>query len=159
MRAKSFHQKKINRLEIVLITSIGNNTDVAANNCQFVGSINFEGNSTTVDHCVAYLKGSTRVIKINESNILHYSDSILESKQFMSTTHTLFYISTSCLESENEVLQDYIIMGYSESTSTFISPKSIDLCMSGKVNDEIVNGIFTFLERYFSAINCLPTEC
>ena len=51
----------------------------------------------------------------------------------MSTTHTLFYISTSCLESENEVLQKYvlripilkqvqdIILGYSEPASTFTS--------------------------------------
>ena len=31
------------------------------------------------------------------------ADSIVESNQFMRTTHTLFYVSTSCLESENEV--------------------------------------------------------
>ena len=27
----------------------------------------------------------------------------------MRTTHTLFYIRTSCLESQNEVLQDYVL--------------------------------------------------
>ena len=81
----------------------------------------------------------------------------------MSTTHTLFYISTTCLE----VLQDYvlrlplqrqvqdIILGYSEPLSTFISRKSIDLYISGKLNDELINGIFTFLERSFSDINFL----
>ena len=69
----------------------------------------------------------------------------------MSTTHALFYISTSCLESENEVLKDYllrlpiqrqvqvIILGHSESTSTFFYHKSIDLCISGKLNNEIIN--------------------
>ena len=89
----------------------------------------------------------------------------------MSTTYTLFCVSTSCLESENKVLQDYvlrlslhrqvqdIILGYSEPTLTFISCKSINLCISGKLNDEIINGSFTFLERSFSDINCLPTQC
>ena len=89
----------------------------------------------------------------------------------MSTTHTLFYISTSCLESENQVLQDYvlplplqrqvqqIILGYSEPTSAFTSRKSIYLCISGKLNDEIINGFFTFLERFFSDTNCLPAQC
>ena len=86
-----------------------------------------------VIHYAAYLKCSTGVIKINDVNIHHYSDSILESKQFMSTTHNLLYISTSCLGSENEVLQDYVlllpfqrhvqgsILGYSEPTSIFFS--------------------------------------
>ena len=57
----------------------------------------------------------------------------------MSTTHTLLYVSTSCLESENEALQNYvlrlplqmqvqdIILGYYEPTSTFLFRKSIDL--------------------------------
>ena len=57
----------------------------------------------------------------------------------MSTTHTLLYVSTSCLESENEVLQNYvlrlplqtqvqdIILEYYEPTSTFLFRKSIDL--------------------------------
>ena len=145
--------------------------DDAANSYLFVGSINFEGNSSTTGHYVAYLKCSTGVIKINDSNIQHYSDSVLESKQFISTTHTLFCVSTSCLESENKVLQDYvlrlslqrqvqdIILGYSEPTLTFISRKPIDLCISGKLNDEIINDFFTFLERSFSDINCLPTKC
>ena len=48
-------------------------------------------------------------MKINDSSTQRYSDSILESKQFMNTTYALFYISTSCLESENEVLQDYVL--------------------------------------------------
>ena len=88
----------------------------------------------------------------------------------MSTTHTLFYVSTSCLESENEVLQDYvlrlplqrqvqdIIVRYSAPTSTLISRKSIDLCISGKLNDEIFNGFFAILGRSFSDSNCLPTQ-
>ena len=80
----------------------------------------------------------------------------------MSTIHTLFYIVTSYLEFENEVLQEYvlrlplqrqvqdIILGYSESTSTFISHKSIDLCIGGKLNNnEIINSYFTFLEKFF----------
>ena len=50
-------------------------------------------------------------------------------------------------------------MGYSEPISTFISRKSIDLCISGIRNDEIINGFFTFLKRTFSDINCLPTQC
>ena len=49
-------------------------------------------------------------------------------------------------------------MGYSEPISTFISRKSIDLCISGIRNDEIINGFFTFLKRTFSDINCLPTQ-
>ena len=49
-------------------------------------------------------------------------------------------------------------MGYSEPTSTFISRKSIGLCISGKLNDEIISGFFTFLERSFSDIDCLPTQ-
>ena len=49
-------------------------------------------------------------------------------------------------------------MGYSEPASTFISRKSIDLCISGKLNDEIISGFFTFLERSFSDINCLSTQ-
>ena len=89
----------------------------------------------------------------------------------MSTTHTLFYISTSWLEFENEVLQEYvlrlplqrqvqdIILAYSEPTSTLTSCKSIDPCISGKLNDEIINGFFTFLERFFSDRNCLPARC
>ena len=32
-----------------------------------------------------------------------------------------------------------IILGHSESTSTFISRKSLDLCISRKINDEIIN--------------------
>ena len=100
-------------------------------------------------HYVAYLKRFTDVIKINHSNIQHYSGSIIESKQFMSTTHALFYISTSRLKFENEKLQDYvlrfslqrivqdIILGYLQPTSTFISCKSIDLCISG--NNKIIN--------------------
>ena len=55
-------------------------------------------------------------------------------------------------------MQD-IILGYSEPTLTFISRKPIDLCISGKLNDEIINDFFTFLERSFSDINCLPTKC
>ena len=77
---------------------------------RFVGSINFEDNSTTTGHrslcCYANqwtgfymitasvmkeLKCSTGVIKINDSNIQHYSDIILESTQLISTNHTLFY--------------------------------------------------------------------
>ena len=69
----------------------------------------------------------------------------------MSTTYTLFYISNNCLKPEIEVLQDYvlrlpiqrqvqdIILGYSEPTSTFISRKSIDVCISGKRNYEVIN--------------------
>ena len=88
----------------------------------------------------------------------------------MSTTHTLFYISTSYLESENEVLQKYVLripvqrqvqditLGYLEPTSTSISYKSIDLCISGKLNDEIINGFYTFLERFFSDFIRLPTQ-
>ena len=103
-------------------------------------------------HYVAYLNHSTGVVKINDSSIQHYSNSIIENNQFMSTTHALFYISTKCLESENEGLQDYvlglslqrqvqdIILGYSELTSIFISRKSIDLCISRKLYDEIING-------------------
>ena len=102
-------------------------------------------------HYVAYLNYSAGVIKINDSSIQHYDDSILESKQFMSTTHALFYISASCHESENEVLQDFvlrlslqrqvqdIILRYSEPTLTYISHKSINLCISGKLYDEIIN--------------------
>ena len=136
--------------------------DAATNSYQFVRSINFEGNSTTIGHYVAYLKCSTGVIRINDSNIQHYSDSILQSKQFMSTTHTLFYISNSCLKPEIKVLQDYvlrvliqrqvqdIILGYSEPTSAFISSKSIDLCISGKCNDEINGFLLSWrdLSRY-----------
>ena len=104
--------------------------DATANSYEFIASINFEGNSTTTGHYVAQIKCSTGAIKINDSNIEHYSDSVLDSKYFMSTTHTLFCISTSCLESENELLQKYvlrlsiqrqvhgIIFGYSEPTST-----------------------------------------
>ena len=50
----------------------------------------------------------TGVIKINSNNIQHCSNRILESKPFMSTTHILFYVSASCLESENEVLKHYV---------------------------------------------------
>ena len=45
-----------------------------------------------------------------------------------------------------------------EPTSTFLSRKSIDLFISGKLNDEIIDGIFAFLERSFSDNNCLPTQ-
>ena len=90
--------------------------------------------------------------------------------QFESTTYTLFYISTSCLESENEVLEkdvlriplhrqvQDIILGYSEPTSTFIYCKSIDLYISGKLNDELIIGFFTFFERFFSDVICLLTQ-
>ena len=69
----------------------------------------------------------------------------------MSTTYTFFYISNNCLKPEIEVLQDYvlrlpiqrqvqdIILGYSELTSTFISRKSVDVCISGKRNYEVIN--------------------
>ena len=109
-------------------------------------------------HYVAQLKCSTVAIEINDSNIQQYSDIILDIKHFMSTTHTLFYISTSLIEFENEVLQEYvlrlpvqrqvqdIILAYSEPTSTLTSRKSIDPCISGKLNDEIINGFFIFLE-------------
>ena len=50
---------------------------VTANSSQFVGSINFEGNSSTTGHHVAYWNYSTGVIKLNDSSIQHYSDSIL----------------------------------------------------------------------------------
>ena len=115
---------------------------VATSSCQFVEFINSEDNSTMSGHYLAYLKRFTDVIKINDSNNQHYSGSIIESKQFMSITHALLYMSTSCLESVNELLQDYvlhfslqgivqdIILRYSEPTSTFISRKSIDLCIS-----------------------------
>ena len=74
-------------------------------------------------------------------------------------------MSTSYLESENEVLEyvlriplqrkiQDIILGQYDLTSTFISCKSID----GKLNDEIVSGFFTFLERVFSDANSLPTK-
>ena len=96
------------------------------NTYQCIGSINFEGNT------VAYLKCFTGVIKINDGNVQHYRDNILNSNQFMSTTHALFYMSTSYLESENEGLKyalrihlqkqiQGIILGQSEVTSTFIS--------------------------------------
>ena len=77
---------------------------------------------------------------------------VIPQRQVVSKTHALFYTSTSCLESENEVLQDYFlrlsvqrqvqdfILGYSEPTSTIISHKSIDLYINGKLNDEIING-------------------
>ena len=48
------------------------------------GSINFEGKT------VACLKCFTGVIKINDGNIQHYRDNILDINQFMSTTHTSF---------------------------------------------------------------------
>ena len=116
--------------------------DATTNSYQFVGAINFEGNSTTTGHYVAYWKCSSRVIKMNDSNIQHYSDNILNSKQFISTSHTLFDISTSCLEPENEVLQEYVLRLplhrdkfktlswniLNQHQSTFISRKSIDLC-------------------------------
>ena len=53
---------------------------VVTNSYQFVGSINFEDNSTTTGHYVAYLKCSTGVIKINDSDTQHHSESILQSK-------------------------------------------------------------------------------
>ena len=59
----------------------------------------FQGNT------VAYLKCFTGVIKINDGNIQPYSDNILNSNEFMSTTYTLFYMSTSYLEYENDVLK------------------------------------------------------
>ena len=71
----------------------------STNTYQCIGSINSEGNT------VAYLKCITGFIKINEGSIQQYSDNILDRNQFISTTHTLFYMSTSCLESENEVLK------------------------------------------------------
>ena len=95
------------KLDIFNFRGIKHNV-ITTNSYQFVRSVKFEGTSTTTGHYVAYLKYSTGVIKIRDSSIQHYSDSILESKEFMSTTHALFYISTSCLESENEVLQDYL---------------------------------------------------
>ena len=88
---------------------------------------------------------------------------VVPQRQVVSTTHALFCISINCLESENEVLQDYIlglslqrqvqsiILGHSGPTSTFISGKSIDLWISGKLNDEIIN-------EEISDINCLPTQ-
>ena len=72
-------------------------------------------------------------VKISDSSIQHFSDGILSIKRLISNTHALFYISTSCLESENEVLQDYVsrlslqrqiqdtILGYSKPKSTFNS--------------------------------------
>ena len=95
------------KLDIFDFRGIKHNV-ATTNSYQFFRSVKFKGSSTTTGHYVAYLKCSTGVIKISDSSIQHYSDSILESKQFMSTTHALFYISTSCLESENEMLQDYL---------------------------------------------------
>ena len=66
--------------------------NVVANTSYQFESINFEFNSTTTGHYVAYIKCSTGVIKISDCNIQHYSDSMLESKQFTSTTDSLFYI-------------------------------------------------------------------
>ena len=71
----------------------------STNTYQCIGSINFESNT------VAYLKCFTRVIKLNDGNIQYYSENILNRNQVLSTTHTLFYMSTSYLESENEVLK------------------------------------------------------
>ena len=77
---------------------------------------------------------------------------VIPQRQVVSINHALFYISTSCFESENEVLQDYLlclslqrkvsdfILSYSEPTSTFIFRKSINLCIRGKLNDKIING-------------------
>ena len=101
--------------------------------------VNSEGNSTTTVHHVSYLKCYTGVIRINDSNIQHYSNSILESKQFMSTSHTLFYVSTSCIESENEVLctassppvESLRHLGIFWANINIIIVKSIDLCISG----------------------------
>ena len=85
---------------------------------------------------------------------------VLPQRQVVSTTHALFYSSTSCLESENEMLQDYllrlsfqrqvqdIILWYSETTSTFISSKSSVESLMMKL----------LMERSFSNINCLPTQ-
>ena len=66
------------------------------------------------------------------------------------------------------VLQDYllrlslqmqvqhIILGYFEPTSTFISRRSIDLCISGKLNDEIINGEISL--RYQLSTNAMVSR-
>ena len=109
-----------------------------------------------------------RVIKINDGNIQHYSDNILNSNEFMSTTYTLFHMSTSYLEYENDVLkyvkihiplqrqiQDIRIIW---TNINIYLPQSIDFCIGGKLIDEIINGFFAFLERFFSDVNSLPTK-
>ena len=80
-------------------------------------------------------------------------------------TSCLEFSNTCYLESENEVLQNYvllislwsqvqdIIFGYSESTSRLICWKSINRCISGKLNGETINGFFTFLQRFFSDVS------
>ena len=69
----------------------------STNTYQCTGSINFEVNT------VAYLKCFTWVIKINDGKIQHYGDNVLNSNQFMSTTHTFLY--EHYLKSESEVLK------------------------------------------------------
>ena len=142
----------------------GINNVVTTNSYQFVGSVNFEGNSTTTGHYVVYLKYSTGVINISSSSIQHYSDSILESKQFMSTTHALVYISTSYLESENEVLQDYLLRlssrGKFKTLSWDILGQHQHLSPASQSIFASVESLMMklFMERPLSDINCLPTQ-
>ena len=117
---------------------------------------------------------------MNDSNIQHYSDNILNSKQFISTIHTLFDISTSCLEPENKVLQEYVLRLpldrdkfktlswdiLNQHQSTFISRKSIDLCFIMKLLMIFLlcwrdlSQISTFYQHnHFVKSLCIQSEC
>ena len=88
----------------------------------------------------------------------------------MNNTYTLFSISTSCLESENVVLHKYvlrrllqrqvqdIILGYSEPTSTFISYKSIDLCIVESLMMELLMVFILYWRDLSLDVICLPTQ-
>ena len=148
------------KLDIFDFRGIKHNV-VATNIYQFVRSINSEGNSTTSGYYVSYLKCSTEVNRINDCNIQHYSDSILESRQFMNTTHALFYISTSWLVSENEIMYCvFLSRGKFKTLPQDILSQHQQLSPTNQSIFSSVESLMMklLMEISFSDINCLPTQ-
>ena len=94
--------------------------------------------------------GSTFVKRYFERNLLYLTAVVCTDREY--TAMLKSYSASSFTESFDKTAY-FVRLRVSDLTSTFISSKSIDLCIGGKLNDKIINGFFTFFERFFSDVN------
>ena len=89
---------------------------------------------------------------------------VIPQQQVASTTHALFYNSTSCLESENDMLQYYVLRlslrGKFKTLPWDILSQHQHLSSANQSIFASVESLMIrlLMERSFSDINCLPTQ-
>ncbi|XP_066911585.1 reticulocyte-binding protein homolog 2a-like [Clytia hemisphaerica] len=130
------------------------------NTYKLIGTINFISPETSTGHYICYLLDGEDILKFNDSTVtVQDKTATLNDDTFQETTHVLCYMK----QSKNEVFISQaectfvndVLLGTNISKSEFVSRNSIENCIFGRLNDEIINA---FLSSFEMDIVTFPTQ-